>query len=162
MQLHFTITDPADVISFSDFSGEEAIRALSITDSTGSGGWMWKRQRQEMHAEGWKAERKNRLTVNDIARISDDPVEFLAYVSRGEGYTQFAGLPFPVRGTWSTSREQYEEMQTAPWPEQGVIVNPNKSPLARDEAANVESRREQSAVITAYQERLGKLFDEAD
>lgn len=162
MQLTFTMTDPAEVIAFSDFSGEEAIRALSITDSTGSGGSMWRRQRQEMHAEGWKVERKNRLTVNDIARVSDDPLEYFGYVSRGEGYTQFAGLPFPVRGVWSTTLAEYEEMQAAPWPELGVIVNPNKSPVARDTAAHAEARQEQNEVLSAYQERLGKLFDEAE
>ena len=40
----------------------------------------------------------------------------LTTVSRGEGYTQFAGLPFRLRTTFAISRDVFDERERAGWP----------------------------------------------
>jgi hypothetical protein len=148
LQLYFSVTDPVEVQMLSEMSGEELIRSKSWTTSTGQMGWAWNRQIQQSHSHGWKEEFKNRLTVNDIARISDHPLEMIAFISRGDGYTQFGGLPFPVRSDWPISAQEYAERKSAPWPRDGVVLNsPDRSPRDRDKEANRQLRSDVRELI---------------
>jgi len=92
---------------------------------------------------------KPRLTTNDILALSDHPLDSIVHVSRGSGYTQFAGLPFPVRCTWPMLRSVYQLRRSAPWPavaesEPETVVVSDKSPSEIEHAA----RRAQEELLT--------------
>lgn len=57
-----------------------------------------------------------RLMLNDIIALSDEKDTSIAIVSRGEGYTQFGGYAFAVRGSYHITAEEYERRKNAPWP----------------------------------------------
>lgn len=57
-----------------------------------------------------------RLMLNDIIALSDEPDTSIVIVSRGEGYTQFGGYAFPVRGSYHITEEEYERRKNAAWP----------------------------------------------
>lgn len=90
--------------------------------------------RQSSDTVTWTEQFKNRLMPNDIARVSDHPLQMIAHVMRGSGYTQFAGLPFPVETCWPISEKEYRERQEAPWPTAAPIVSA-KSPKETDQEA---------------------------
>lgn len=64
----------------------------------------------------WAETLKPRFMYNDVAEIADHPLDVLTTVSRGEGYTQFAGLPFRLRTTFAISRDLFDERERAGWP----------------------------------------------
>lgn len=64
----------------------------------------------------WAETLKARFMYNDVAEIADHPLDVLTTVSRGEGFTQFAGLPFRLRTTFAISREVYDRRERAGWP----------------------------------------------
>ena len=64
----------------------------------------------------WAETLKPRFMYNDVAEIADHPLDVLTTVSRGEGYTQFAGLPFRLRTTFAISRDVFDERERAGWP----------------------------------------------
>ena len=93
---------------------------------------------------------KPRITVNDLKAINDHPLEMVASIARGSGYSQYAGLPHRVRTTYPLRRDIYaERKQGGPplepdAPEQTVNV---KGPEAHDEeaAASIREQLEQFA-----------------
>ncbi len=60
---------------------------------------------------------KKRLTANDIIAVSDHPLDSIIQVSRGSGYSQFGGLPIPIRSTYALHWHQYKQRQKEPWPD---------------------------------------------
>lgn len=85
-------------------------------------------------ASQWNQSIKPRLTRNDIMAVSDHPLEYILKVSRGAGFTQFAGLPLPVRTTYPLTEELYKQRQRMPWPELGkAMVTSDKSPKQRED-----------------------------
>lgn len=63
---------------------------------------------------------KPRFTYNDIAAIADHPLDVLTSVTRGSGYTQFAGLPFRLRATFCMSKDIYDEREREGWPAEAL------------------------------------------
>jgi hypothetical protein len=99
----------------------------------------------------WADWLKPRLTRNDILRMSDHPLEYVLQVSRGEGYSQFAGLPLICRTRYPLDKKPYDDLQGAEWPKGRIhtVVSP-KTPKEHDAEFKVESQRE-----------LAKLFPES-
>lgn len=120
LQLYFSATDALETKQLTDISGEELVEFLSYSDGVGTMSWI---EKSEMKSRTWREELKSRLSRNDIARVSDHPLEFIAYVTRGSGYTQFGGLPFPVRTSWPIPWHKYERRQRMKWPRTGVVTN---------------------------------------
>lgn len=58
-----------------------------------------------------------RLLRNDLLAISDDPLQCVFQVSRGLGYTQFAGRPLPVKMQHMMPEHRYRDLKQQPWPE---------------------------------------------
>jgi len=149
MKRYFSVTDPKEIRDLSDGSGQEIMLLKSF--GTNSAGNATTNTQQNL---------KSRLTVNDILAVSDHPLDSILHVSRGSGYTQFAGLPIIVRSTWPISRETYEERKRAPWPQVGefapgeVIVS-DKSPV------DIDRDRDREAAQKAYEMMQSLLAEQA-
>ena len=149
VQLHFTVGEPEEMNALSKLSGEE----VRVTKTWGTTENLMKFfVRRSTKTETWSEGVKNRLTVNDIASIGDHPLEFVANISRGSGYTQFAGLPFRVRTTWPISEELYNERQNTPWPTKeefpiGEVIENLRSPKEIEEDSRAELFKKQQEIL---------------
>lgn len=151
---YFSVTDPHEVASLSEASGEELMycrtwnqtAAAPYTENVAAA-YMSRSDVQSL---------KPRLTSNDIIAISDHPLDSIVHVSRGSGYTQFAGLPIPVRCTWPMSYDDYKARQFAPWPTReefpdGTITSNDASPheidRIRDVAASLAAHESMQTIL---------------
>lgn len=69
-----------------------------------------------------------RLSVTDIRRASDHPLEFILLVSRGSGFSQFGGLPIVVTTTWPMTKDVYARRRDTPWPVAQAQIPPPTGP----------------------------------
>lgn len=141
----FSLTDPHDVRSMSEASGEELMYLRSWTvDANGPN--------TEMVASAYNTRAdsqgiKPRLMQNDIMAISDHPLDSILQVSRGSGYTQFAGLPIPVRCTWPLTEQRYKALAATPWPTveelggHGVAMDNDTHPESIDRNRDAEAAK---------------------
>jgi hypothetical protein len=138
MKRYFSITSPDDIQALSDLSGLE----LAFIRNWSQKGELLLRSLEfphnafTMHSDTQAF--KNRLIVNDILAASDHPLDSIFHVSRGSGYTQFAGMPIAVRSTWPLLQKDYEELQDEPWPdvdayEQDEVGMSDTSPQSIDQ-----------------------------
>ena len=80
------------------------------------------------------------------------PLEFIFEVSRGSGYTQFAGMPMVCRTTYPLHLDDYKRREDTAWPKKKKhTVKPSKSPEEADAQARDRMREE-----------LGDLFAQAE
>lgn len=140
---YFSVTDPREVRELSDTSGLE-VMYMSTHTSSSSG----------HSAESVRDMLKPRFTTNDILAASDHPLDSILHVSRGSGYTQFAGLPIMVRSGWPLSQEDYTKLQRQPWPEvsqfpEEVVVVSDKSPADIDRERDREMGEKALAMMQA-------------
>lgn len=149
LQLFFSTTDPMEVKTLSSLSGEELAEYKSET--TGVGMLSWNKM-QEMTSVSFREELKPRLTTNDIARVSDHPLELLAYVTRGSGYTQFGGIPIPVRTTWPMSKHRYLKRLHWKWPRNGTVVA-SQAPTMVDKTSQAEIKKMMIETLQYYWEK---------
>ena len=156
VKMYFTVSDLDEMQRLSTLSGQDLTEERATTTSysyslrgfgpSGSG-----ETRREVLTP--------RLTVADIQRYSDASTDLILHVTRGSGYTQFAGLPVPVRTTWPITYERYQRLKACPWPtlardtSGAPIQNDSVEPRDRDREARAEAerrlaaRREQMEVI---------------
>ena len=122
-KMYFSITDPNDERELAESSGQEIaqFRTLMLPGANSGDG----------AASSWQQSLKPRFTRNDIMSVSDHPNDLILKVSRGAGYTQFAGMPMIVRTTYAMSRKVYNERMAMPWPSDGA-VDPSEKPSIRD------------------------------
>lgn len=145
LKLYFSVTDPGEVRTLIESSGEE----LSTLKSWGGSSDTVTMQTETL---------KPRLTRNDVIGASDHPLHFIAHVSRGSGYTQFGGMPIPVRTTWPFTRDVYKTRSGAKWP----ALSPDLAKGAQN-IADIEKARVQEATdaeLAASKQRLEKLLEE--
>jgi hypothetical protein len=57
-----------------------------------------------------------RLRRNDVIGASDSELQSIVHVSRGHGFTQFGGFPFPMASMFHIEAGEYKKRQTAAWP----------------------------------------------
>lgn len=133
VKMYFSVSDQEDVKLLSETSGEEVqlLRNHSNSVSDGPSG------SSSSSTIGFSETMKPRLTTADIRRISDHPRDFVLHISRGSGYSQFYGLPFPVRTEWPMSKERYMRYKESLWPEVEEFeeLQPSGPPAALGEAA---------------------------
>jgi hypothetical protein len=99
----------------------------------------------------WADAIKPRLTRNDVLSASDHPLHFIAQISRGSGYSQFGGLPLPVRSTFPISEAVYRRRSSAPWPDGGPQ-------LARSEVPIEDIERQREAIAAEQKAKLEELL----
>ncbi len=58
-----------------------------------------------------------RLRINDILLATDDPLQSIVQIRRGQGYAQYGGFPFVMRSTYHIDAEEYRKRKQASWPE---------------------------------------------
>lgn len=148
LKRYFSVTDPQEVSTLSEQSGEELMFLRSWSVEAGGPYTEHVASAYDRRSEAQSI--KNRLTRNDIMAISDHPLDSVLHVSRGSGYTQFAGLPIPLRSTWAMSRAIYTARRDAAWPkrddyEDGTIVVNDRSPL------EIEHARDQETMVKAFE-----------
>jgi hypothetical protein len=147
-KMFFSVTDPEEERVLSEASGQE----LAMLES-GFGGF-------SDHAAAaapaqWSQSLKPRLTRNDIMRVSDHPLEYILKVSRGSGFTQFGGMPIPVRTTYPLTKDLFEERKRLPWPpSMKATVVPTKSPEEHDASTQEFSSRAMSGLEDFVREKL--------
>ncbi len=135
-KMFFSVTDPDEERDLSEASGQELAMLESGSAHFGE---------HPSTSVQWSQSLKPRLTRNDVMSVSDHPLEFILKVSRGSGFTQFGGMPIPVRTTYPLTRDLYEQRRNEPWPKlTTAMVAPTKSP--RDH----EAEREREVAERAY------------
>ncbi len=85
-----------------------------------------------------------RLMANDIIALSDESDTSVVLIGRGQGYSQFGGYAFPLRGGYHITFEEYERRKNAPWPA------PSAHTLVTHRKRRTEARPEAPALRTAY------------
>lgn len=144
IKMYFSVTDPDEERVLSEASGQELAMLESGFGPFAANG-------AAPAAAQWSQSLKPRLTRNDIMRVSDHPLEYILKVSRGSGFTQFGGMPIPVRTSYPLTKDLYEERKRMPWPAPSrATVVPEKSPTEHED----ERLREASAQSLG---RLGEL-----
>lgn len=163
LKQYFGLSDPHEIADLCDVSGQEVASLHSWEMAAGDvhfvpqGRWeprLWFYKKSEHEFI------KSRLTINDILGVTDHPLDSIVQVSRGEGYTQFGGFPFPMRSVWPMRYEDYHDRQKEPWPTRAEyeleVVTPEKGSLEIDRELHQETSRKQAE----FDERIRALFDE--
>lgn len=153
-KMYFSVTDPQGIRDLSESSGDELAVMKSWSQMASPNPPI-----REIHS--WSESIKPRLTTNDIIRVSDHPQEFILKVSRGAGYTQFAGVPITVRTTWPLSEDVNDARKKTAWPvvpddEKDAVATNDVGPEERDRRA-----REEAAKADEQMRQLG-LFNQTD
>jgi hypothetical protein len=143
LKLYFSVSDPAEVRQLMESSGEELALMRSWSGSVTPIG-----PPAGVVLQGWNEIVKPRLTRNDIISASDHPLHAIAHISRGSGYTQYGGLPLPVRSTWPIDVATYKRRSAAPWPEAepGMVTSPAA-------IATIEHERDEEAAAALVAEK---------
>ena len=135
VKLYFSMSEPEDIRTISDFSGEE----LHISPAQDS------------------ESVRPRLSAKEILAVSDHPQQLLLQVSSGSGYTQFGGLPIPVQTDWPISKSLADARERLPWPSlasapPSVLVTsptpPQQVHAAVQQAAKAKYKQKVSSLMT--------------
>lgn len=131
---YFSVSDPNELQELVLLSGQE----LCLNKSWGTSTTSQATGSSYGTSSNWGEGLKPRLTVNDLLRISDHPLDSVVLVSRGAGYTQFGGVPIPMRSTWPISPFLYKARQREPWPavdkyDERAVVTGRRAPAAIDQ-----------------------------
>ncbi|MBN2562355.1 MAG: hypothetical protein JXQ75_15630 [Phycisphaerae bacterium] len=166
---YFGLSDPREIADLCDVSGQE-VAALHSWE-------MEARDVQYVPQGRWEPRRwfskkgehefiKTRITVNDIISATDHPLDSIVQVSRGEGYTQFGGFPFPMRSVWPMHYEDYGDRQKEPWPTREdyelETVVAERGPSEIDQDAQREAERLQAQMDEAIQGLFARCQAEQD
>jgi hypothetical protein len=144
-KMYFALSDIQEIKELSEISGEE-LAVLQALDKL-------MQPVPERDKRAWVEWLKPRLTRNDILRASDHPFEYLLRVSRGEGYSQFAGLPLVCRTSYPVTRERYNAFQRAAWPEGRVHTTvSHKTPREHDAAIKAEAQKNLAALFAELEQ----------
>lgn len=101
-----------------------------------------------------------RLRPNDVARVSDHPDLSIVEISRGKGFSRYAGLPLVVTTQYHVPLTEFEHREKLKWPTHPHTITPTvrkkiepvTSPPAekrKSPPVNVEAKpMEQAATVT--------------
>lgn len=129
---YFSVTDPQEVQSLCEASGEELMYLRKWSQTAGAPYTEYVATAYEQKSDSQSL--KPRMMRNDVLAASDHPLDSIVHISRGSGYTQFAGLPIHVRCTWPVSKNTYMDLRHRPWPTRdeypdGTTTSADKGPL---------------------------------
>jgi len=158
---YFGLSEPHEIADLCEVSGQE-LSSLHSWTMQASGVHFVKQRRFEPWREfTTKSETefiKSRLTINDVIRTSDHPLDSIIHVSRGSGYTQYGGFPVPIRSVWPMDEGDYRERQKDEWPMRDEYeletVVAEQGPPEIDQEAQCEAERQQAQI----DERIKELF----
>lgn len=148
---YFSVTDPREIADLSDASGQELAYMRGWMQTAGEAPYT-EYVGMAYNSKTESQSLKPRLTPNDIMAASDHPLDSIVHISRGSGYTQFAGLPIVVRCTWPMSRADHERRSRSPWPTRKEYPNEtttcnDKSPIDYDRERDAETKLEAFAKL---------------
>lgn len=168
---YFSITDPLEIDDTVKLSGQEIgiLNSYSTTNATitrsvpgtGTGGPTTSTSSVQSEAHSISEMLKSRFIVNDILRISDHPLDSFAQVSRGAGYSQFAGMMCAVRSAYPLNQARYEERLREPWPVRDDLAVAKVSPeeIDRQRLAEIEAAAQEEMALLRD---LGPLVDQVE
>ena len=140
-KMYFGLSDNEEIKTLSEMSGEEVAILMGADTSI--------RTTDKAMERPWGEWLKPRMTRNEILKMTDHPLQYVLHVSRGEGYSQFAGLPVLCQTQYPMEKGDYEKLQKRPWPEGQIHTTvAKKSPEEHD-----------AEVKIAAQEQLASLFE---
>ena len=140
---YFSITGTDDMADTIQTSGEE----ISLIQSWGE----TISENNSSSSFNTSEKIKPRITCNDLLQITDHPQDSLIKISRGSGYTQFAGHPVHVRSLWPMHLSDYKRLMDCPWPE---IPELKKSTQAQEAPIEIDNRSRKVAA-----DQAAKLLD---
>ncbi len=108
-KMYFSVTEPDEIETFRQLSGEEL----------------------QTFGNNEVEEIRPRLSVKELAALSDHPKRLLLQITSGSGYTQFGGLPIPVETDWPISKELSDQRAAMPWPSSPIVVKATPPPKAQ-------------------------------
>jgi len=151
VKMHFGVTDLAEIQELSGLSGQEVAIMESVGHTVTSKG-------NTRDSATLTETLKDRLLVSDILGATDHPRRCVLHVTRGSGYSQWAGLPTVVDCFHPISREQYVARSKAAWPE--IESTPGTTTSSTD-VSDIDRQRNR-ALVQEQDDALAALFDEAD
>lgn len=173
VKMHFSVNDPSEADDLIAMSGDELFESnshnLTLPSSYYVGGLRGDHnvlsQGVNWHVTGRTDSfgLKPRLMKNDVITASDHPLEFILHISQGSGYTQFGGVPLPVRTLWPISAQDFAERSSMPWPTLDPAAEDpepaqDRPPQAIDKDARAEFIKRHRETATAVTEALWKLL----
>lgn len=152
VKISFGITDPSEIEELSKLSGQEIarLRTYSFSRSFASG--------STNRTRGWAEHFKNRFLVSDILGVTDHPRRCILHVTRGSGYSQFAGLPTMVDCFHPLTKAEYDLRCNAPWP----VFEPDKGQITSDSDMSEIDRQRNRTLVQEQEDVLKNLFEKAD
>jgi hypothetical protein len=149
-KLMFSLTEPEEIKAWRELAGEE-LQTFGMNETE---------------------EIRGRLSVKDLASLTDHPKRFLLHVTSGSGYTQFGGLPIPVETDWPISKQLSDERAMMPWPSMPRVIKPASQPAPQP--GKIKAKRvpkgptplaaptptPTAAVHTAFAQKIGTLMEE--
>ncbi len=118
-KLVYSATDLAQQDDVIKASGEALYEMFNVTESFEKGPRGFSRNEQI----------GPRIRRNDVILASDDENRSIAHISRGRGYTQFGGFPFPMYTAFHIPNEEYVRRRKAPPPEPAAYPGSFVEPL---------------------------------
>lgn len=151
VKMHFGVTDVAEILEISQLSGQE----IAVMES-----WAHMTTKKNNVRESTTSTEtlKDRLLVSDILNATDHPRRCILHVTRGSGYSQWAGLPTVVDCFYPISRELYVARSNAAWP---VMESIPGTTTSGTDVSDIDRQRNR-ALVEEQDDALAALFDEAD
>src|SRR5690606_23286729 len=79
------------------------------------------------------------------------PLQYVLHVSRGEGYSQFAGLPVLCQTQYPMEKGDYENLQKRPWPEGQIHTTvAKKSPEEHDAEVKIAAQEQLASLLESF------------
>lgn len=151
VKMHFGVTDIAEILEISQLSGQE----IAVMESWAQ---MTTKKGNVRDSTTFTETLKDRLLVTDILNATDHPRRCILHVTRGSGYSQWAGLPTVVDCFYPISRDLYVARSNAAWPT--LESAPGTTTSATD--VNDIDRQRNRALVEEQDDALAAIFDEAD
>jgi hypothetical protein len=158
VKMHFGVADLAEIQELSMLSGEEVAIMSSWGSTLSSKG-------VSGESVTWNESLKQRFLISDILAATDHPRRSILHVTRGSGYSQWAGLPTIVDCFHHVSRELYDARSKAAWPKMEATPGTTTSEVDLSEIDRQRNRvlvQEQDDILKSIFEQVDSKFRPGD
>lgn len=151
VKMNFGVTDVSEIQELSKLSGQEIAVMRGQGFSKSSAG-------VRTSSVTFSESMKDRFLPSDILNATDHPRRCILHVTRGSGYSQFAGLPTIVDCFHPITRELYVARSRMPWPE---IESAPGTTSSEVDMTEIERKRNRT-LVGEQEDTLKQLFEQTD
>jgi hypothetical protein len=150
------------------FSASDLLQQQILIDSSGEAMYGLFSRGEQYSARGYSESHRTteqigpRLRRNDIIQASNEELTSIMHVTRGHGYSQFGGFPFPIRTMYHIPFSEYQRRQSAAWPAAAVHPGTFTPPLARASSSSSPVVASPRPMAPAVQQELSDLAKRID